>query len=358
MPSSSAWGNILYRAGLIQEIKADAPTANRAQVIQCLAQKNLIAYKVRHQQSPRAKSSAGAATVATGSSVRPVPLAPASPPKAEAAKTLPKPALTLQEAEARLLKARPAVLAAKKANQPLPQSPFTLEDKKAIVKNGLDETVTVRVIESKYANDDGWIGRPTVAGHSYSFSAPLSLVEHGDTDAEALLNAFGTRYDPKKEYTILLMDLNKLDEVGDVMPIIPTYENLYRLIEENPQLTRADLDTVKATLNDDFAPKYEAFAKALEGSSIDQKRQDQLIEFALGNGYSEDEVEAMADRHFIAQDISTWEIFTGNGMTRDMNLTNKEAYGPVEVFAFDKKPMTLGELEGKKAIKRLSKSAT
>ena len=136
-------------------------------------------------------------------------------------------------------------------------------------------------------------------------------------------------------------------------PIVPNYDNLYQLIEENPQLTKINIDTVKATLNDDFAPKYKAFADAVWESKIDARDQENLQNLAMDMGYSKEDAILLAARHQVAQDISTWEIFTGNGMTQDTNVKDKVAFGPIEVFTYDKRPMELGELEDKQAIKRL-----
>jgi len=351
------WLEILLAAGL--SVPDDFDNANfealQSKIASFLAKGDLCAYECPYvKPRPRAKE-----VVYEDYVEKPVPLAPESapapPPPAEKSKPpLPKPAKSLSEARARLEAARTAVVAAKEAGKPLPPSAFSLEDKKAVVVNGLEEKITVRVIETKYAGDNGTIGRPTGAGHSYSFSAPLSMVEHGDTDVEALLNAFGTRYNPDSEYTILLMDLNKMEEVGDVQPVIPTYENIYELIEESPQLTRVDLDIVKATLNDDFAPKYKEFGDAVEKLKIKSDDDEGLTNLAEDMGFSEDESEMLKKRHAIAGDISTWQEFTGNGMTQDTNVKKTVAYGTVEVFTFDKRPMRLGELQNKKAILRMS----
>ncbi|GDY24712.1 hypothetical protein AHAT_06020 [Agarivorans sp. Toyoura001] len=38
----------------------------------------------------------------------------------------------------------------------------------------------------------------------------------------------------------------------------------------------------------------------------------------------------LSDRHQIAKDITAWEIFSGNGMTRDTNIASHIAYVPVQ----------------------------
>lgn len=101
-------------------------------------------------------------------------------------------------------------------------------------------------------------------------------------------------------------------------------------------------------------PEYKESSDAITKSLVDQKCLARMVKFALKKCHSESEAIALAKRHTITQDISTWEIFTGNGMTLDTNMKGGSAYGPAEVFTFDKKPLKLGDLEKQHAVKRIS----
>ncbi|MGI1678134.1 MAG: PAAR domain-containing protein [Cellvibrionaceae bacterium] len=259
-------------------------------------------------------------------------------------------AKTIDEALGRLENARRVIEHAKANGDSLPSSPFTLEEKQAIVANGLEENILVRVIKRDHAEDDGKIARASNGKQVY-FTAPLSQVEHGDSQAKELLNAFGTHYDPAAKYTLLVMDRQKLADLGDTESIIPTFENLNTMIADNPNIG-VDADVARQVLNSEFAPKYEKISKAAEASGVDLSDASDAKQLAVKMGFSSEEAELLQKRHQIAKDISAWDIFQGNGMTRDTNFTHP-VDGPVEVFTFDRKPLDLGDLESQGALTRL-----
>ena len=178
------------------------------------------------------------------------------------------------------------------------------------------------------------------------------MVEHGDTDAEALLNAFGTRYDPAKKYTVLIIDRDKMNEIGDVQTIIPTKQNLKGLIAENPHISTLSPDEVEQVLSDELAPKYYKFAKEKSKQEIKSSDAEGIDALAKRLGFSKEDSQLLIKRQKLADQVAAWEEFTGNGMTLDTNSKGK-TYGPVEVVMLDKKPMTLGGLRKDNAIKSI-----
>ncbi|WP_055732568.1 hypothetical protein [Agarivorans gilvus] len=262
------------------------------------------------------------------------------------------PVQTIDEAEKRLSKAKDAIAEARASNSPLPKTPYTLEDKLNIVENGLNENVLVRIIETGHSKDSGTIGQ-VKNGRAVTWTAPMSQVEHADSDAKLILNAFGTRYDPNKNYTMLLIDNQQLADAGDVVSIIPTFDNINKIIANNPDMG-IDPSIAKRVMNEDFAPKYEDFANKAWEAGIDMNNPIKRREYAEALGYDAETIGLLSERHDIATKISAWEIFTGNGMTRDTNVVGKVAYGPVEVFTYDRNPQQLGKLEDLGAIKRIN----
>ncbi|THB62975.1 MAG: hypothetical protein D6B27_13025, partial [Gammaproteobacteria bacterium] len=278
-----------------------------------------------------------------------------SKPKADSntKRPLPKPAKTIKEAEDRLNEASKKIEEARKNGEPLPESPFSLEDKKAIVAKGLEENILVRVIETEHAYDAGKIGRPRDDGTLTFYCAPLSQVEHGDTDPELLLKAFGTNHDPNKQYTILLMDVEKMAKAGDTTAIIPTFKNLNEMIEANPALG-IDPKIAKQVLNDDFAEKFEDFTKAANAKNVDlwgEENWDAAKEFAINElTFDEKTAGLLIERQKIAEEISAWDIFQGNGMSRDTNFAPEKVSGGVEAFIYERKPLDLKKLEKAGAV--------
>ena len=262
------------------------------------------------------------------------------------------PAQSINEAETRLIAAKKEIVAAQQQGKSLPKSSYTLADKQAVIDNGLEENILVRVIETPHAGDDGTIGQ-VKGGRSITWTAPMSQVEHADSDAALLLNAFGTRHDASKSYTLLLIDRNKIAATGDVTSIIPTFDNLNTMIANNPDIGISPALS-KQVMNADFAPKYEAFANQGWDAGVDMNDPDKRVDFAINLGHAPETADLLSERHDVAIKISAWEIFTGNGMTRDTNVKGKVAYGPVEVFSYDKNPQQLGKLEKSGALKRIA----
>ncbi len=321
------------------------------EVLKRLANGELLAYKI--QLPPMSvPEKATEFVAATGPRYEPVPLGPETKAakkvsevdhKAEPAKK--EPPLSLEEAEQRLIAAGPAVRAAKASKQPLPPSAYSLEDKQAVIENGLQEKYLIRVIETKYAGDEGFIGKVREQGHSVSWTAPFSMVEHGDTDPEALLKAFGTRHNPDSQYTILIIDREKMNEIGDVQTVIPTKQNLKNLIAKNPEISTLSLSEIDEVLSDELAPKYYKFAK--EASKISANDKVKRIRLTKKMGFSSEESKKIIKRQDLADQVAAWEEFTGNGMTLDTTKTTpgRPVYGPVEVIVLDKKPMKIGDLK-------------
>lgn len=322
-----------------------------------LATGKLLAYKVALPAS--APASKPVEFLPATAADKPVPLAPGSSSQPTTAVAKPSdnekalPPQSLEEASQRLIDAGPAVRAAKANNKPLPPSSYSFADKQAVVEQGLEEKFLVRVIETDYAGDNGYIGKVRDHGQSISWTAPFSMVEHGDTDAEALLNAFGTRYDPAKKYTVLIIDRDKMNDIGDVQTIIPTKQNLKELIAENPHISTLSPNEVEQVLSDELAPKYYAFAKAKSKQKISSNDVDKMEVLSKDLGFSKDDTQLLIKRQKLADQVAAWEEFTGNGMTLDTTASAK-AYGPVEVVMLDKKPMKLGELRRDKAIKSIN----
>ncbi|QEY16745.1 hypothetical protein D0C16_12660 [Cellvibrio sp. KY-GH-1] len=307
----------------------------------------------RHQQASWATEEAAMAEelAAAVRSIRSKPETSASAIPKQVSRSQPQ---SLEECAQRLVDAAPAVQAAKNAGKPLPHSAYTQADKQAVVDSGVTERFMVRIFETRPEGDTGYIAQKREHGATIAWMAPLSMVEHGDTDAEALLNAFGTRHKPGANYTILIIDTHKMNEVADVKTIIPTNANLQKLMADNPQITKVSPEVSKQVLSQDFAPKYYKFAKGMSAAKIKQNKQDDMENFALGQGFSKIEADALIARHQLATDVSAWEEFTGNGMTLDTNVKDGTAYGPVELVMLDKSPKTLGELKKQNAILSLT----
>ena len=323
-------------------------TFDKKKIIQRLVSRELLAYRVPVYNNAPPKPAEEFLPVA-GPRYKPVSTS-SEPSPVVPIKQKPTSPQTLEEASQRLKDAKPAVDAAKAKGGPLPLSSYSLADKQAVVKNGIQEKFLVRVIESSHASDTGYIARLHDHGATIAWTAPLTMVEHGDTNAEALLKAFGTHHDANKSYTVLIIDRDKMNAMEDVQTIIPTFSNINKLIDENPQITKVPPPICKQVLCEDFAPKYYEFAKGMTANKVDTTQPERMKSFALSQGCTSKEAKMLVKRHQIAKDVAAWEEFTGNGMTLDTSVEDKIAHGPVEVLMLDKKPMQLGILKQNKII--------
>ena len=116
---------------------------------------------------------------------------------------LPKPPQSKEETLTRMEQATKKVQASRSTQQPLPQPPYSTADKVRVVEEGLNEKFIVRVIETKYAGDDGTIGyMPQGATTATYWTTTYTQLEHADKDAELITQSVGIDYNPDAEYTL------------------------------------------------------------------------------------------------------------------------------------------------------------
>jgi hypothetical protein len=273
---------------------------------------------------------------------------------------------TYDEAIQRLAEAKPYVNAAREGGAALPGSAYSTTDKKEIVEKGLDEPLLFRIIESEYNKDDGYIGyKPEGVTELKYWTTTFTQAEHGDTDPEAICNAVGIEYKPDCEYTILLIDHQKADKIGDMYSFIPTYERMSGFTEsELSSEFEGSLDLIAPCMTPEFSRYYEQVKISAEEEGIDIKKQKQFSEYCQELGFTPSQTDTLDIRHQIEQRLGANEHFLGNGVTKDINVTygttpygdidDDVEYGPPETFTWDKNPQTLGTLEKAGAIKRIN----
>ena len=233
---------------------------------------------------------------------------------------------------------------------PLPQSPYTLDDKLAIVEAGLEEKYIVRVIKSSHAKDSGNIGwvNPDTDRSNY-WTTTYTQLEHADKDAELIAKAVGTTYDPKTDYTLLVIDAAAAAKQGDITTFIPTYDRIGGLAKS--EMTDVDPKLIDQAMTPEYSERYaELFDKA-SAKKVDLGSSQQLQKFAKSQGFSHEETELLKTRHKINKNYGANEQFLGIGITKDVN--SPDGLGIVETYSLDKKPGQLGDLEQAGILKRV-----
>lgn len=276
------------------------------------------------------------------------------------------PPKTFHEAKQRLAEAKPYVDAAREGGAALPGSAYSTADKREIVQKGLNEPLLFRIIESEYNEDDGYIGyKPEGVTKLKYWTTTFTQAEHGDTDPEAICNAVGIEYKPDCEYTILLIDHQKANEIGDMHSFIPTYERMSEFTESELSTEFEDSrDLIAPCMTPEFSRYYEQVKVSAEEEGIKLKKQEDFIEYYQVLGFTPSQTDTLDVRHQIEQGLGANEHFLGNGLTKDINveyeatpfgcIDDNEEYGPPETFTWDKNPQTLGTLEKAGAIKRIN----
>ncbi|MDP4536223.1 PAAR domain-containing protein [Alkalimonas collagenimarina] len=282
---------------------------------------------------------------------------------------LPEGPKTTEEAMKRLDEAGKKVAAAKANNQPPPSSPYSSEDKLYVVAGGLDEKFIVRVIETKYAGDNGSIGYvPQGANTATYWTTTFTQLEHADSDPELLTSAVGITYDPDASYTLLLIDQEKANAGGDMVSFIPTYDNLAEFAATELADEFVDQEELIApVMTEEYSHHYERVYQSAEVKGINLNDEKQFNELAKDLGFDEDEINLLEVRHKLKNSTGANEQFLGNGMTKDNTMQYEETpygtaspdkhYGPVETYTYDKNPQTLLKLEQAGIVTRIPLSA-
>ena len=187
---------------------------------------------------------------------------------------LPQPPESKVEVTQRLEQATRKVQECRSGNQPLPQSPYSTADKLRVVDQGLDERFIVRVVKTKYAGDDEYIGKPPKGETTATYwTTTFTQLEHADTDAELAARAVGIDYDPGASYTLLLIDQKQAYAEGDMVSFIPTYENLSGFAhEELAEDFEGRAHLIEPAMTPEYSQYYEQVVNSAKTKDIDLER--------------------------------------------------------------------------------------
>ncbi|MBQ1783510.1 MAG: PAAR domain-containing protein [Gammaproteobacteria bacterium] len=271
--------------------------------------------------------------------------------------TLPSYPKSRAEVMQRMDAATTKVQQARASGAPLPKSPYTTEDKLFVTAGGLVEKFLVRVIKTDYASVDGTIGYlPKGATSTTYWTTTYTQAEHGDHDAELLCRGLGINYDPKCSYTLLLIDAEAAYEQGDMVSMIPDYENLSAFAQQEIAGKFPGREhLIPDAMTPEYSQHYEQVKQEADARGVDMDDPDDLKNLCMDLGLNSDQARRLGVRHQLNQQLGANEHFLGNGLTKDTAVHYPETpfgaidqsiqYGPVETFTRDKNPRTLGELE-------------
>lgn len=365
LPPSTSWANILYEAGLKDQITIDAPAANRAQLVLALSQQRILAYKVGHQHRPAAKPVSGDPTAATGPGMRTVPLAPASSPRASVAPATPAEKPRLQTASPQDLDEVEQLLAERRQQiiESGYQQKYTDEQLKAIAAKGeVTDRFLVRLIFGDVTKArGGTLGFRRESGRAPYWATTLDMAEAADSDPEILAGLFGIeKFDPKQPFTLAVIDMEKMPAQAERESFIPTYEKMKAFGEK--EFTAKEgfgPNTMAEITNDKFSAEYAAFISDFESEGKSIYNYDAVEDHAEIMTSEEEAQQLLQARHKMQLEFGANPLYSGNGLTKvtpDSRYAEDigQDYGVVETFTFERDPLTLSELENKGAVKLIS----
>ncbi len=257
----------------------------------------------------------GSATVAPSKDLNHIPPAPAS----------------FAEARQRLDTAADKIESARAQGGPLPSSPYTTADKMALVENGLQEPLIVRVIKTPYANEGAQLGPP--GKPATYWTTTFTQIEHADHDSQEICRTLGMPHDPEAGYTMLLIDQEAAGEQAEMVSFIATSEAMVECLK-NEAVDDEELAPIKDDIGPAMTPVYSAYYERLHKQAsereLDLDDPNDMADLAEELGFDEEEKDLLGTRHIINRKFGANDQFLGNGLTNDAAANPHTPFGPVQ----------------------------
>ncbi|MDZ7924257.1 MAG: hypothetical protein U5M23_09365 [Marinagarivorans sp.] len=321
-------------------------------VLKRLASDELLAYKI--PLPPITTVQKAVEYVAATSADKPVPLAPEnnSPSASESPKTkeaTPKPAQqnppaqSIEECEQRLVDARERLI--KNGYQ----SKYSDEQLLADAQKGeLDDRFVARLIKN-YAKDDDYLGRMDNGEVKY-WSTTFNQMENADTDPKTLSLLFGIDYDPKGDYTLVVVD-TQAKGAGQSTTIVPTHKNLGQFAKS--EIKGINREAVDEVMTPEYNAEYAEHMAGFKAAKLDIDKEKDIGDYADAHFSSDSDKAAFKTRMKINKKLGANEHFTGNGTSKNLIADCPNQCGVMETFTYDKNPQTLANLESSGSAKRI-----
>lgn len=256
----------------------------------------------------------------------------------------PMAAQTIEECEQRLGDAREQLI------RNGYQSKYTDEEIQALAQKGeLDDRFVVRMIETKYASDSGYLGQMNDGEVKY-WSTTFNQMENADTDPQTLCSLIGINYIPDRSYSLVIID-TQAKGAGQSVTIVPTHSKLGAFAKHeikgiNPEAVDG---VMTPAYNQEYAKHMVAFNAA--GGSTDKEKD--ITDYADANFSNDADRECFEARVKIHERLGANQHYTGDGTTKNLIAGCPNECGVMETFTYDKSPQMLGALETNGSAKRI-----
>lgn len=231
------------------------------------------------------------------------------------------------------------------------QSKFSDAQIQALAQTGeLDDRFVVRLIETKYAGDNGYLGQMKNGEVKY-WSTTFNQMENADTDPQTLCALIGVDYKPGNAYSLVIVDA-QAKGAGQSVTIVPTHKNLGDFAKR--EIKGINADAVDGVMTPEYSQEYAEHMLAFKaaGASIDKEKD--ISDYADANFSNETDKEHFESRIRIHERLGANEHYTGDGTTKNLIADCPNECGVMETFTYDKNPHTLAQLESNGSAKRIA----
>ncbi|WP_220720742.1 hypothetical protein [Agarivorans litoreus] len=224
---------------------------------------------------------------------------------------------------------------------------YTQAELLEIAKAGnIDDKYIVRVLETKYAGPDGYLGQYDGKKVKY-WSTTFDQLEDRDTDPRLVTAGVGIPYDPKASYTLAIIDKAKATEKAGSYAMVPNYDNMKNFSKSELADRIPHPELLDEIMTPEFSAKFNKDVTALnqvkEHGVWDKELQNLM--FKDGN-FSEYDKKLFENRLALYKEAGANEHWLGNGLTKNMNNPNGNTpHGILETFSYDKNPDTFSTMQ-------------
>jgi len=241
------------------------------------------------------------------------------------------------------------------------QSKYSDEELAHMAKHGniAAERFQVRFMETKYLSRDnkhlaGAMGNrlegKTGTGAKY-WSTSFDQLEDADTDPKLICEKLGLTYDPKKNYSLVIIDTQKSIPITGAKSVPATFENVseFSNTELPDDFPKSFTDKV---MTPEFQAEYAKHYKAAKekGAFKDEWSSDNFVGYLNTTSLSEPDKKLMKKRFEMHRVIGNNEDYLGNGLTKNNNSTINQSHGVVETLNFERQEINLSQLDEIDAI--------
>jgi len=230
------------------------------------------------------------------------------------------------------------------------QAKYTDEQIKALAQKGeLDDRFVVRIIETKYAGDDGYVGQKSNGEVKY-WSTTFNQMENGDTDPPTLCGLIGVDYKPGGSYTLVIVD-TQAKGAGQSVTIVPTHEKLGDFAKS--EIKGINPEAVDSVMTPEYNSEYAEHMTAFKKQDLNIDKEKDIKRYADAKFSSKEDKAQFKTRMKIHERLGANEYYTGDGTTKNLIAGCPSECGVMETFTYDKNPQTLGRLETDGHAKRI-----